>query len=196
MESISTRTAPDREAVIRRLRWLFWTGIAVSLVGIVILAATVVLHIKYRNAGLSPLLLRCLRLRFYVAPFGSGVALAGMLGLIGLRAWQCSLQSLLIWTAIAGLLLGIAAGIGRSHNNEAEYLNFVIQDGGLSARYDYSREGGGSGSIGIRLLFYGWNEITSWHYWTMLPFLTLPLLIKWPVHRRGIYGPQVQTSVP
>lgn len=184
MEPTATRTAPDRNLAIRRLRWLLWTGIAVLLVGIVILIAAVVLHIEHRNGGLSPFLLLCLRLRFYAVPLGGGMALAGVVGLLGLHAWHFSLRSLMIWTAIAGLLLGTAAGIVRFYNSETEYLNFDIHEGGLSAKYGYSHEGVGSGSIGIRLLFFGWNEVSSWHYWTLLPFLALPLLLKWPAHRR------------
>ncbi len=195
MEPTVISAAPDREAIIRRLRWLLWAGIVLLLAGIVVLIATVVLHIEHRNAGPNPFLLVCLRLRFYLAHLGGGIALTSVLGLIGLRAWHFSLRSLMIWTAIAGLLLGSAARIVRSHNNEIEHLNLVIHEGGLSAKYGFSDEKG-SGSMGIRLLFYGWNEISSWHYWTMVSFVALPLLIKWPVYRRYIVRPEIQTNIP
>lgn len=192
MKPTLTRAAPHRLVVIRRLRWLFWIGIVVSLLGIAILFAATVLHIEYHDVGLSQFVLRCLRLRFYVAPLGIGMALSGVLGLTSLRASHFSLLSLLIWITISGLLLGVSAGVVRSFNNDSEHLSFAFAEGGFGATYDFSRQGGASGQVGIRLLFYGWNQFASWHFWTTLPFLALPLVFRLPPRRCRIVGPNIQ----
>lgn len=178
------RTWPDRETKIRRLRRMFWIGVAVAALGTLLACAGLSVFFtpkdRYTFEDYAPGMRLAAVCTIFVAPLGVGAVVAAGGGLLIVRSF--SLRALLLAITVFGLVLGGWIGVLRPA------LGDRLETGEGSVVFHFSIEPPGQNPaapsisyviIGVRL--FDSHSLVS----AGLPFLGLPLIWIWPMRKRS-----------